>query len=1640
MLCHSLLLFLDCRLTCAFLCVLLFLACFFNLVCSGRHGHSHRRHEHDAAAAAAEANSGAIMRQQNPIKVLALRHEAVIGRATASLCSQAAIVVRHRIAVETSPWSADQVATQVLQQPLPSSLESIAVRDASFAAMAEQEAQERAGTFEAQKNGSAATAAAAASSGGGRPLTASRTGRLHVTGGRLPLSSPEVYKVDVSCVPVLFSRAVVKAACSATKRGGPDAALASLHASPRAVALLHGPTHLTKLGLAGALPLVSSQVANESNAAGDSKFFPTSSRAATAALTNSSKNADSSGEVEAALSASKNDLPAALDLLVLDSKVMQRAAAWRCQTRISEALGPAAALAFQASAKREGGSGDMIARALAEAHTDGEAAAREAVAAAQAVANEKAAAAAEVAASEGAGAAEEGGDAAAASAKIAPANSAPVVAPPVDPEAVVAAALQAARDSGDLDLAQLLAIGFAPAMPEITTLCPRAAAVEEGGKHAKGHRAKSSSRGGGSGSPSKGKNSPKARGKEIEESESLEERAAARRFEAMAFGVARARRIADRASQQLLLPPRAGDLRLQRPPPLSRPATTAAAAASSAAPANDDPSLDAWAVPATDGRIASLRSICAPTPWLFEARASVVQAVAVVVAAANNGLPQEVETQLDALWHNDKLFEVVSSGGKVQGEKGEETKVSEAKSDLAGLLPNWLLDAAVSRAVVRESTVEHVYRPPPSKETKKSGAGEDVPAAPPVAETPTPKGGKKGAKAAPAAAAAAAPAAAVAEPSSGAAPSGNYSFEVPPGPRIRAPPCPARPWPLLVSEEDAAVASSVAVAEQSEEDSNFEDEAATAAAQAQALADRLASTPSGPAVAPTGGPGCAAAVRWRYIVCEAVRALLCDDATVLKQVSYRKVQRLLATSLPFTRMAPELLRAAWNLAGGNVQRAAALVAKDARVLENGWLHGEAPLGRLMQTLTGAANNSSSDQDAATNNAAAIESNDVFRGAAEVNDDAALRPKDWDEGSMESGNSDDDDNDDILNSPLQIEAAPEAAAPNTPAGGENPSAAAVAAPIVEGAIEPSSASSSRGSLRRRPSASSRSSRPPNGGWTLDALLAAADRGAQSAAAAAASITTTALTKGGKKGAKGTKSARAPPPIAPAPTLAPIRQLLPVLRARASWLSAIAGVPISDHDLVFVLLQAALGLPHYCALPCPPHLEATQQAAAAATASVGAAVTSEQEAAMPTIKESQGGDASVPSDAANPFPGSEPGQQPTQAPQLTPSQESGVRPSPTAVCDVQCAVAFERLYALPQVNAGTSLATRGAIAYQRKLDLARVVPEAEAAKRARDSVNKSNSAVASSSNVRGKGSGKAASRSGSTRGSLATSGQGLKSGADAAMPAMSDMSERLEVTIPRLGWWCVNECAPPPALLRGRLVFATSTVDALFGELFLAPSSTNFNNINGIGGSIDFGSATVGSGGSVSSRSSASTGGDRLAQLRNKNNNSPQGKGSFDGGIVAVRAQAVDSSNHNDDHATATASFFANSRGFFDPSLPAPAPRAPQALAARANLLLSRLLVVATSNAATTGGFTSPPAVLGVVQTGLDEIVVCFAADALAGSSVKLEVSVDVGDLQSVGPGAITPMATQHTTPFGPYEVPTTGGEMLAGELLFPAPKL
>ena len=1432
----------------------------------------------------------------------------------------------------------------------------------------------------------------------GRPSTALPTGRVSATGGLLPLSAVEVYRVDESRVPVLFSRSDVKAACAAAKRGGPDAALASLHASPRAVRLLHGPAHLGKLGLAGALPLQGAPEAADDDgpsAEAAGLVAPASPAAADAssaepALTSASSGGGEArlpalGEVEGALSASRGDLAAALDLLALDPRVLARAALWRCTARVAEALGPSAAQAFSAAARGAGpggSSGEAVARALAHANAAGEEAAHAAVAAAQAAANEAAEAAA--AAKAAAAAAAAAVDAAAATPAVAaaplPVAPLPVLMPAaVDPAAAVAAALLAARRSGDADLAQRLAIGFAPAPLDVASLCPRAAA-EAAAKLAKGHRGKGSRRPP-SGSPAKaaqssqvghfsppngsgsGSGRPGSRGSGSEDCEDGEEAAAARRFDAIAAAVARACRVADYASQQLLLPPRAADLRLQRPPPLSRAAANGAAAT----PANDDPSLDAWATPATDGRVSSLGAICAPTPWLLEARAAVVAAVATVVAGAACGLPNEVAAQLNALWHDDALFDTDrgGAGGEAAPELSHadfqasaalerQARLAEARSDLAGLLPNWLLDAAVSRAVVREATAEHSYRPRvgAGKEGGKAAAAAaqaaaaaaEAAAAAQAAEAESAKGGKKGGKAAPApkGGKGETPEPSAASAAASAASSG-YAFAVPPGPRTRAPPCPARPWPPPASEEDAAVAS--ARADNATADGELPAE--EAAAQAQAQAERAALQAAGPAVAVGGGPGCAAAVRWRYVVCEAARALVCDDAALLTLVGGRKVQRLLAPALPFTQLPTPLLRAAGDLAGGNVRNAAALLARDGQVLAGGWADGEAPLARLLLALTGASSDSGNG-DAG-----------VLRGASGEGDGPPtpmLSPKDFWAGGGGGGDSDDDDR----LGPLLLEG-------SAPPGHVSPFALELT----------SSPAPPRMTLQRQPSATGRSVKPAHGGWTVDLLLEAADRGA--APSPAASHTKS----GGNKAPKALGAAGS----------APVRQLLPALRARATWLSATLAVPISEPDLVLALLQASAGLTHYCALPCPPHLEAAQAAAAQNAAAAAAQAAEAGRAGDAAAHDAPHGGLLPPRLAAS---------------NAGPAYDGGAGPSAAAACDVHCAVAFERLYALPQVAAGTSLATRGAVAYQRKLDLARVVPEADAARLARLATG------SASGNASGKASGSSSSGGGkraSGAAKPAAPSAQAQVAADSPVPLMAAMSERFEVSVPRLGWWCVGSSARPLASVRGRLVFGAAAADAFLGA---APYSGSLASSSGGGLRQTADSSQVGSVGEASSGQPA--GGKARSQA-------PAGSGNY---------------------AADTAAFFANSRAFFDPSLPAPQPPPPHSLAARAQLLASRLTVVtavrrgskaddasAPSRANSgSGAWASPPGALGVVAPGLDEVVVCFAAEALAGAAAWVEVRMDA---------APSPASSPRCLWFGPFAVPAAGGDVDVGELVCSTPQ-
>jgi hypothetical protein len=320
---------------------------------SGGRGRRHGGTSGGTPGGDAQQEAAAAMARMNPVKVMALKHDSIVTRAVASLCGNSALVVRHRIAVETSPWSCTRVARDLLVLPDTDQYEAIQSRDQRMALVEEAELAEFATEMSALAAAAAAAAEGAAgveggqqqhqqppgsankdkkssgdgdnTAGGGAAAVAAgvvsasgaaaqaAVGSVHKvnTGGRLPVAPFAVYGVDVSKVPVLFKRQDVKAAVAAHRgKWDPDAALAALHASVKALQELHGPARLTKLGLAGALPL-------------------------------------RTREAEEALRASRGDLAAALDLLVLDRDVRARFELWRVRSRVCEVLAPAAAKALK---------------------------------------------------------------------------------------------------------------------------------------------------------------------------------------------------------------------------------------------------------------------------------------------------------------------------------------------------------------------------------------------------------------------------------------------------------------------------------------------------------------------------------------------------------------------------------------------------------------------------------------------------------------------------------------------------------------------------------------------------------------------------------------------------------------------------------------------------------------------------------------------------------------------------------------------------------------------------------------------------------------------------------------------------------------------------------------------------------------------------------------------------------------------------------------------------------------------------------------------------------------------------------------------------------------------------------------------
>jgi len=517
-------------------------------------------------------------------------------------------------------------------------------------------------------------------------------------------------------------------------------------------------------------------------------------------------------------------------------------------------------------------------------------------------------------------------------------------------------------------------------------------------------------------------------------------------------------------------------------------------------------------------------------------------------------------------------------------------------------------------------------------------------------------------------------------------------------------------------------------------------------------------------------------------------------------------------------------------------------------------------------------------------------------------------------------------------------------------------------------------------------------------------------------------------------------------------APVRKLLPALHARARWLSEMTGLPIQEKEVALCVCQAAAGLRNQCVVS-PPSWVAAANRATAQEAAAATALT------QPSFGE--GGSSARAHDGGGPAAGGG----------LAASSSSKEQnPSTVACVDVSSSVAFERLYALPQVLAATSVATRGAIAFQRKLDLARVGHDTHSAKAqqqqqggalaltAAQSLGRSpsTSGAGGAANGKGKalriggGSGGKSSPPGSASpmGAAANSGKGKggnsvresavnggagggNSGAAAAAAGlqMANLAERFECTVDRLGWWCVGAPSFAPCTLRGRLVFDTASADFLLGMH---------------GGAAG---GAVGGGRRGSTTDSMSSANSSVVSVSSAGFSSNAGGGGGEAGDDVSLSSSMTPAQRE----SSTAVFFASSRKFFDPSLPGPSPPSEQSLQARASTLLGNLTVVTTATAAAgvacagtavgagssvrsgTADWCSPPASCGVLKPGLDEIVIFFVAGCVAGQEVYLEARVDrgcpSGGAQGSGGTALR---------FGPFTVPSHGGAVNAGELTFRVP--
>jgi hypothetical protein len=969
----------------------------------------------------------------------------------------------------------------------------------------------------------------------------------------------------------------------------------------------------------------------------------------------------------------------------------------------------------------------------------------------------------------------------------------------------------------DPNLAELIAIGEFPSIPDYPLFCPKLA--EETAKQQKAFKKKG--RVPATPKPDKDSRRPsmasQADGPTNNESDI--ESMAFMRFETIAAVYNRSRKLADRAATQLLVAP-SPKTYVYNP-----------ALAEQQNPGRHNPNNSLPPV-AADGRVGMVGSVIAPSPWLLEARQAVVRATATSLAQLDRYLPADTSAVLEDLFNKGRpVLDEFGVANVPEVEKEEsassDPEIKAAMYDLAGLLPCSILDEVITRAVLREASRTHTVKAAkvivPNVEAEgEEGAADDKAAgkggkdekAKEKAKKPPPEKGKKGTK----------------KDKGKESEEALFPYPVPPAPRLLAPPIPSKgPTSSNKDKETGEI----------EEGDKVDD------------------------------GGGADLMRWRYIIYESVRSLIQDDILFLRQWSARRLQRHLAPKFPFTQLPDKQLQHALDLCGGHVLKAAKLMTASHKVSSSCWVDGGGPLNKMLATISGGDKDSRAVQ---------------LRSLRSTSDD----PED---SLAATGTSDGGGGP----QPLEGETGTE-----TGGGGGSFDMQIADEEVPPSAPPPSSSSSTRNLVPKTPktpsSSASHRHRPHHHefDWSMDELLQAADRGI-------AFITANRLTS------------------------SPFRNFCDDFLERAAWLSKVTGLNISDHEVMNTLLESSAGMKTKCLLPEPlnPEVEKQKEAERELAANSPAARLMRRDESAKTSSDSS--PFNLPTDDSKGH-----------------TQESAIK---SAKLHIHPAVAFERLYSLPQVLACTAISTRGLISYQRKLDLARILSMSDLL----------SASMPSSSQHHHNNHG--------NNGNVPT----------------NPFSESYECTVDRLGWWCIGASPSIPSLVRGRIVFGVGLLE------LLGLDGHQHENMRG----------------SLSTHSTHST-------QSTVSNASPK---------------------HRSSTPTST-SFFTNSRKFFDPSLAVPLPYVDQALMARANQLAEALNIVSIvnveSNQNKTSEWVSPSATVGVVDAGLEGMILGFQCSAVAGTEVYLDVCLQT-----------QPKKNQKVR-FGPYKISLSGGEVNVGELLFPHP--